>query len=160
MCCTSTKKNTLRYLKFQIYNKRLEELFLIFTYGPRCWIHDSKWSLLISGPVCVCLVVSLAFLINIVRVLVVKLNASRRVTRTVRHNSGRLLNNDQQNQHHHAARGSCSTTPPANNYNETTRRRESAAPGAGAGSGGAGGNDSASSLRKVTSRTCDLTNDN
>ncbi|CAL8090752.1 unnamed protein product [Orchesella dallaii] len=63
------------------------------TERKECWIHDSKWSLLISGPVCICLLVSLAFLINIVRVLVMKLNASRRVTRTVtRNNSSRLIN--------------------------------------------------------------------
>lgn len=68
---------------------------------------------------------SLAFLINIVRVLVMKLNASRRVTRTVhgRNNSGRLLNED----------GS------KRNGSTAAQRRESTVNG-----------DSASSLRKVS----------
>ncbi|XP_021944785.1 calcitonin gene-related peptide type 1 receptor isoform X3 [Folsomia candida] len=47
-----------------------------------CWINESKWTLFLSVPVCICLIVSLAFLINILRVLLIKLNANRRTLST------------------------------------------------------------------------------
>ncbi|ODM88543.1 Calcitonin-like peptide type 1 receptor [Orchesella cincta] len=41
-----------------------------------CWIHNSKWKAMITLPVAISLLVSLVFVINIVRVLVVKFNLS------------------------------------------------------------------------------------
>lgn len=40
-----------------------------------CWIHESPYSWILNGPVCVSILLNFFFLINIVRVLVTKLRA-------------------------------------------------------------------------------------
>ncbi|KAF4520989.1 hypothetical protein B566_EDAN002485 [Ephemera danica] len=44
-----------------------------------CWIHDSRYTVVLVAPVCASMVISLLFLCNIVRVLVIKLRAGPRV---------------------------------------------------------------------------------
>ncbi|KAE9523446.1 hypothetical protein AGLY_015998, partial [Aphis glycines] len=46
-----------------------------------CWIHESLYSWILSGPVCLSMLANLVFLINIVRLLLVKLHA-RQITMT------------------------------------------------------------------------------
>ncbi|KFM70046.1 Parathyroid hormone/parathyroid hormone-related peptide receptor, partial [Stegodyphus mimosarum] len=40
-----------------------------------CWIEESNYSWIISGPVCISMLLNFVFLVNIVRVLVTKLRA-------------------------------------------------------------------------------------
>ncbi|ODM90415.1 Calcitonin-like peptide type 1 receptor [Orchesella cincta] len=48
-----------------------------------CWIQDSKWSLLISVPECICLLACLVIVINIVRVQVMKFRFELSITESV-----------------------------------------------------------------------------
>ncbi|KAL5234415.1 hypothetical protein ACI65C_001825 [Semiaphis heraclei] len=54
-----------------------------------CWIHESLYSWILSGPVCLSMLANLVFLINIVRLLLVKLHARQITMSSPKHTAPR-----------------------------------------------------------------------